>query len=349
MENTVSIYTDIVRPLLFTLPPEKAQKLADVGLRAKPLWKTLRPFFKLNDERLHTDMSSISLSNPIGLAGGYDKDCRLLDPLSNLGFGYIVVGTVLTEPRQGNPRPRIARNLSENSLVNSLGFPSHGLEAAADRLRRSSSRNVPVLASISGLSVEEFYHCYRTLQPLASGIELNISSPNTEGIRIFQEPKQLEELLAALRPLKESPLFLKLSPYFDEAQRSRTMELVDLCLKHAVDGVTAVNTRPVEDDRLAIGRGGLSGRPLYSHMLRIVGEIRRHAGDDLVINACGGISSGENALEALQAGANTVQLFTGFIYQGPGLMKQINQYLLRFMEKEGIPSLKAILRETLEN
>ena len=127
------------------------------------------------------------------------------------------------------------------------------------------------------------------------------------------------------------------------------MELVDLCLKHAVDGVTAVNTRPVEDDRLAIGRGGLSGRPLYSHMLRIVGEIRRHAGDDLVINACGGISSGENALEALQAGANTVQLFTGFIYQGPGLMKQINQYLLRFMEREGIPSLKAIPRETLEN
>jgi dihydroorotate dehydrogenase subfamily 2 len=341
----VSIYTNIIRPLLFELPPERAQKLAEVSLRAKPLWKGLRPFFQINDERLHTDMGGIHLPNPIGLAAGYDKDCRLLDPLSNLGFGYMVAGTVVAKPRYGNPKPRIVRNPSENSLVNSLGFPSHGLEAAADRLKRSSSRNVPVLASISGLSVEEFAHCYKTLQPLASGIELNISSPNTEGIRIFQEPRQLEELLSALTPLKEKPVFLKLPPYFDEGQRARTMELVDLCLKHAVEGVTAVNTRPVEDDRLAVGRGGLSGRPLYPHMLRIVREIRRHAGDGLVINACGGISSGEDALEALQAGATTVQLFTGFIYRGPGLMRQINRHILRFMEKEGIPSLKAIPRE----
>ena len=341
----MSIYANFIRPLLFTLPPERAQKLAEAALDIKSVWQTLRPFFQLHDERLHTDMGGIPVPNPIGLAGGYDKDCRLLDSLSNLGFGYIVAGTVVTEPRQGNPRPRIVRNPSEHSLVNSLGFPSHGLEAAANRLQCSSSRNVPVMASISGLSVEEFSQCYQTLQPLASGVELNISSPNTEGIRIFQEPQVLEELLSALTPLKERPLFLKLPPYFDEAQRSRTMELVDLCLMYGVDGVTAVNTRPVEDDRLAVGRGGLSGRPLFPHMLRIVREIRRQAGDDLIINACGGISSGEDALSALQAGANTVQLFTGFIYRGPGLMKQINQYLLRYMEKEGIPSLRAIPRE----
>jgi dihydroorotate dehydrogenase len=341
----VSIYTNLIRPLLFTLPPERAQKLAEVALRVNPIWKSLSPFFQIDDERLHTDMGGIPLPNPIGLAGGYDKDCRLLDSLSTLGFGYIVAGTVVAEPRYGNPKPRIARNPSEHALVNSLGFPSHGLEAATDRLRHTSSRNVPLVTSISGLSIETFAQCYQTIQPLASGVELNISSPNTEGIRIFQEPQQLKDLLSALKPLKEKPLFLKLPPYFDDEQMARTMELVDICLKYGVDGVTAVNTRPVEDDRLAVGRGGLSGKPLYTHMLRIVAEIRSHAGDGLIINACGGVSSGEDALSALQAGADTVQLFTGFIYQGPGLMKQINRHLLRFIKKEGLLSLNQIPRK----
>ena len=341
----MGIYTSIIRPLLFALPPERAQKLAEVALSAKPLWRALRTFLQLYDERLHTDMGGIPLPNPIGLAAGYDKDCRMIDSLSNLGFGYIVAGTVVAEPRQGNPRPRIVRNPSEGSLVNSLGFPSHGLEPASDRLRRSAGRGVPLLASISGLSIEEFSRCYQRLQPLAAGVELNISSPNTEGIRVFQEPQRLEELLSALKPLKEKPLFLKLPPYFDEGQRGRAMELVYLCLRYGVEGVTAANTRPVEDERLAVGRGGLSGRPLFPHMLRIVREIRRHAGDGLIINACGGISSGEDALEALRAGASTVQLFTGFVYRGPGLMRRINSHILRYMEQEGIPSLKAIPRE----
>ena len=341
----MSIYTNLIRPLLFALPPERAQKLAEVGLRARPIWRALRPLFQLNDERLHTDMAGIPLPNPVGLAAGYDKDCVMVDPLSNLGFGYIVVGTVVAEPRIGNPGPRIVRNPSEGSLVNSLGFPSHGLEAASARLERSAGRGVPLLASISGLSIEEFSRCYQRLQPLAAGVELNISSPNTEGIRVFQEPKKLEDLLSALGPLKEKPIFLKLPPYFDDADKSRVMELVDLCLQHAVEGITAANTRPVEDERLAVGRGGLSGRPLFPHMLRMVREIRRHAGDGLIINACGGISSGEDALKALQAGASTVQLFTGFVYGGPGLMRQINKHILRYMEQEGITSLKAIPRE----
>ncbi len=338
----MSIYTNLIRPLLFTLPPENAQKLVDIALRAKPIWKAFSPFLKIDDERLHADMGGIPLHNPIGLAGGYDKDCRLLDSLSTMGFGYIVAGTVVAEPRYGNPKPRIARNPSEHALVNSLGFPSHGLSAAADRLRHSSIRNIPLLTSISGLSVEAFAQCYQTIQPLTHGVELNISSPNTEGIRIFQEPQQLKDLLSALNPLKDKPLFLKLPPYFDDDQMARTMELVDICLKYDVDGVTAVNTRPVEDSRLAVGRGGMSGKPLYPHMLRIVAEIRNHAGDELIINACGGISSGEDALSAIQAGANTIQLFTGFIYQGPGLMKQINHHILRFMEKEELLSLKEI-------
>ncbi|MQF48962.1 quinone-dependent dihydroorotate dehydrogenase [SAR202 cluster bacterium AC-647-N09_OGT_505m] len=348
----MDIYAKLIRPLLFVLPPERAQKLAEVALRVNHPWKALRPYLNSDNERLHVDMGGISVPNPIGLAAGYDKDCVMVDALSNFGFGYIVAGTVVAEPRQGNPRPRIVRNPSEGSLVNSLGFPSHGLEAVYDRLKRNSvgnkrggGRGGPLLASISGLSIEEFSSCYQRLQPLIAGIELNISSPNTEGIRMFQEPERLEDLLSALKPLKEKPLFLKLPPYFDERQRSRAMELVDLCLRYGVEGVTVANTRPVEEARLAIGRGGLSGRPLFPDMLRMVREIRRHAGDGLIINACGGISSGEDALKALQAGANTVQLFTGFIYGGPGLIRKINKHILRYMEQEGLSSVKALPRE----
>ncbi|MBI2855325.1 MAG: dihydroorotate dehydrogenase (quinone), partial [Chloroflexi bacterium] len=340
----MGLYTSLIRPLLFTLPPERAQKLAETALRARPVWRALRPFFSVEDPRLQTDMAGIHLPGPVGLAAGYDKDCRLIPSLSNLGFGYIVGGTVVAQPREGNPRPRLARNSEEGSLVNSLGFPSHGLDAVVHTLGGRAYHRVPLVLSISGLSVEEFVRCSRAIQPLATGLELNISSPNTQGIRVFQEPSMLQELLVALAPFKEKPLFLKLPPYFDDDQRAQVLKLVDLGLQHGVDGVTASNTRPVGDGRLAVGRGGLSGNPLFPHMLRIVKDIRHHAGPGLVINACGGISSGQDALQALRAGADTVQLFTGFIYQGPALMKQINRYILRFMEMESIPSVADIPR-----
>ena len=336
----MGVYTSLVRPLLFTLAPERAQRVAEALLGITPLWKAASPFLELRDERLHCDIGGIALQNPVGLAAGYDKDGRLVDRLANLGFGYIVAGTVMVSPREGNPRPRLVRDQGSGSLVNSLGFPSQGLQRVLQRLRRIRTGKVPLVISISGLSVEDFLRCHQALQPLVSGIELNISSPNTEGIRGFQEPERLEELLSALLPLKEKPLFLKLPPYFDDNHRSRVLELVDLCPRYSIEGVTAVNTRPIEDERLAVGRGGMSGKPLFPHMLRIVQDIRSHAGSRLTINACGGISSGEDALSALSAGANSVQLFTGFIYQGPGTVKGINRHLLRIMAKEGIASVR---------
>ena len=340
----MSIYTRSVRPLLFKLPPERAQWLAEKSLLASPLWRFVSG---LEDPRLHTEVAGIRLPNPIGFAAGHDKDCGKLGRLAGLGFGYMVGGTVTAQPRPGHPLLRIVRNIHEGALVNSLGFPSRGLEEAARRLERGGV-GVPVLVSISGLTVQEFIACHRKLSPLCAGIELNISSPNTQGIRVFQEPDRLRELLSGLRPLKERPLFLKLPPYFDDDQRDGVMKLVDVCLDHGVEGVTVSNTHPVDDDRLAVGRGGLSGRPLLPHTLRMVDEIRRHAGEGLVINGCGGISSGEDALNVLRAGANTLQLFTGFIYEGPFLMKRIKQHLLERMEQEGVSSLADLARVTAQ-
>ena len=344
----MGVYTRLIRPLLFSLPPETAQKLEETALGITPLWKSAGHFLRLRDERLRCGMGGISIKNPVGLAAGHDKNARHVGGLANLGFGYIVIGTVVSEPREGNRRPRLMRDPAAGSITNSLGFPSLGLERVARNLGHTPPHGVPLVASISGLSIEEFKRCYEALQPLVAGVELNISSPNTEGIRAFQEPQRFEELLDALGPQKESPLFVKLPPYFEEEQRGRVLELVDLCVRHSVDGVTAVNTRPREDGRLAVGRGGLSGAPLFPHMIRIVRDIRSRAGPRLAINACGGISTGANAVEALSAGANTVQIFTGLVYQGPGVVRGINRHLLRTMEREGIPAIRELRARTTE-
>ena len=335
----MGVYTRLIRPLLFVLSPETAQHLAEFALGITPLWKTTRPFLQLEDERLRCDIGGIKIPNPVGLAAGYDKDARLVSGLANLGFGYIVVGTVVAQPRGGNPRPRLVRDPAKGSLTNSLGFPSRGVERVVRNLMEAGPQRVPLLVSVSGLSVGEFSLCYRALQPLVAGVELNISSPNTEGVRVFQDPKKLDELLLELTPHKEKPLFLKLPPFFDDTERGRVMDILDLCIRHSIDGVTAVNTWPVEDNRLAVGKGGMSGKPLYPHMLRMVEELRKYAGSRLTINACGGIFSGEDALNALKAGANSVQVFTVFIYQGPGTAMRINRHLLHATKREGVASV----------
>ena len=338
-EATVSIYTRAVRPLLFRLAPERAQRLAETILGAGPLWRAIA---RLEDRKLHTAIAGIRLPNPIGLAAGYDKDCRSLQRLSNLGFGYLVGGTVTAERRFGNPRPRLVRNPSAGSLVNSLGLPSSGADVVGRNLNRARGVATPRIVSIAGVTEGEFLDCYRKLNSLCVGIELNISCPNTYGARVFQDSNRLLDLLSEIGPLKKGPLFIKLPPYPAGAGRDAVMKLVDACLDQGVEGVTVANTHPVSEERLHEKKGGLSGRPLLPHTLRMVREIRSRAGNDLVINGCGGISSGEDALQVLQAGANTLQIYTGFIYGGPRTIKRINRYLLDHMDREGMSSLSEL-------
>ena len=330
------------RPLLFRLPPEGAQKLAELALRQAFIWRTLSSSFEVANDRLAVQMGGLSITNPVGLAAGYDKDCRFLSSILNLGFGYVVGGTVTETPRPGNPRPRLSRNVKNRSLINALGFPGKGMEAAVVSVKRDAGRKKPLVVSIAGLTVEEFLNCHSRLEPLADAIELNISSPNTIGIRIFQEPATFKGLIERVNDQRQKPLFVKLPPYFDEAERENVLQLVSLCLTVGVDGVTAINSKPVKDERLKVGVGGLSGHLIFGDMLRIVKDIKAEAGNRLAINACGGISSGQEAWQALKAGATTVQLLTGLIYEGPGIARYINKGLLSLLDKEGIPSLKAL-------
>ena len=335
----MSLYTSSVRPLLFKLPPERAQWVAETLLFAGPIWRAVS---SLDDPRLSIEVAGIQLPSPVGLAAGYDKDCRFLHRLGNFGFGYAVGGTVLRDSRKGNDSPRIVRRPNDGALVNSMGFPSGGLKTAEPNLSRRGRVDFPRLVSIAGFSVEEYVECYRMLGPLCDGVEVNISCPNMEDPRFFQNPTRFGELLSELQNAKTAPLFIKLPPYFDDNERDDMIKLVDVCLDHGVEGVTVSNTRPEPDERLEAKKGGLSGKPLFPHTLRMVADIRNHAGDDLVINGCGGIFSGKDALQVLNAGANTLQIYTGFVYGGPRTIKRIKRYLLDHMEREGISSLSAL-------
>ena len=332
------LYKRVARPLLFRLPPEAAQRAADFALGWDGIWAALASSLRVEDTRLETEWCGMKLRNPVGLAAGFDKDCRRLPSLAALGFGYVVCGTVTLGPRSGNSKPRMVRLTSEESLLNAMGFPSKGLEDAAANIESARDRRsgTPLVASISGTEVGDIVRCHRRLDRLADAIEVNISSPNTAGLRMFHSGNPLRGLLDAINEARLGRLLIKLPPYSaqdpPQQERDSISSLVEVCLEKGVDGLTVANSRPVSDSRLSTGSGGLSGRSIFPATLTMVRDVRAEAGDSIAINACGGISSGSDAWDALQAGADTVQVYTGLLYEGPGLVSRINDELRTRMD-----------------
>ncbi len=287
----------------------------------RPLWRALGP--STAEVGFPASVGGIPLRNPVGLAAGLDKHCAALDSLAALGFGYVVGGTVTAHPRPGNPKPRLLRLTEQESVINALGFPGDGLDAALARLERLRRMRARVLVSIAALDEAETAGCAARLQPLVDGVEVNISSPNTAGLRRFQEPEALRGLLGALDVVRLRPLFVKIPPWTNDEERDQVLPLVRVCREAGVDAVTAANTIPVEDARLATGRGGLSGRAILDNMLAMLPDIRSELGSGVGLNACGGIASADDARSALEAGADTVQLYTALVFRGPGLVEEI--------------------------
>jgi len=205
-------------------------------------------------------------------------------------------------------------------------------------------RPKPLVVSISGLSEEEFVDCYREIVCFADAIELNISTPNTVGVRIFQDPAVFKKLLDGLGGVRDhgKPFWVKIPPYFTEKERENVLELVDVAVRESVDAITAVNTRIIQEPRASIGTGGLSGPLIFKDMLRIVSDVYQHTRGKIPINACGGISSAQDTWEALKAGASSVQLYTALIYEGPRIVSSINQGLLRMLEDAKLSSLSEL-------
>ena len=312
----------------------------------------MQPILRWRSQRLNILLRNqqgdhtLSFPNPVGLAAGWDKNCRAVGALRHLGFGYIVGGTVTPNPRRGNPRPRVVRDRPNDAVIFSLSFPNEGITRIAQRLiqvrQGGNSSDVPILVSIAAEDIEGFVSCLLSLQPLVDGIEINISSPNTEGLRIFHDPKKFGELLAKLKSHSTKPLFVKLPRYKTQKEKDNVFHLVRLCRQYELTGLTISNSRPVQDSRLAAGNGGLSGRPLLNDTLRAVREIRKEVGEELVINASGGVFTGRDALDALEAGADTVQVMTALWYEGPAVSREINRWLDDYLLQNGVTSIQYV-------
>jgi len=270
---------------------------------------------------LAVDLSGVRVANPVGLAAGFDKSCRHLDALSRLGFGYVVGGTITRHARKGNASPRIVRIPERDSLVNAMGLPNPGADAAAATLVRLP-RPAPRFASIADQDVADVVEGHALLEPHVDAIELNASCPNVSWGRDRDNEAHLAELLGALRP-RRTPLFVKLPPFRTAVERDVVLALARIARDGGADGLTCSNTRPVRDARLATGTGGLSGRDLFTETPRVVAEVRDAVDGALPINACGGIASASDALACLEAGATTVQVYTALVYRGPRAVGQL--------------------------
>jgi dihydroorotate dehydrogenase len=323
----MGLYRSVGRPLLFALPPEMAHRLIGSILQLPLPWAAIGDV--PDDARLRRKLAGISLRNPVGLAAGFDKSARFLRGLSSLGFGYVVVGTVTRRPRRGNPSPRIQRYPRRESMVNAMGLPNRGPEYVVRRLARVRRRSA-IMVSLADEDAPDVLESYALLEPVVDGFELNASCPNVSWGRNRDEERHVDSLVRAIRDRRTAarPLFVKLPPFGTPAEREAVLALARVVQEAGADGLTCSNTRPVAEPRLATRRGGLSGRALMADTPRIVSEVRAATGKEMAVNACGGIITPADALACLEAGAATVQIYTGLIYQGPRMVRDLARGLL---------------------
>jgi dihydroorotate dehydrogenase len=337
--NLAGLYEQLVRPLLFSLNPETAHHFAIRNLRAASNWPAaLRQLERFQPPPKPTTVFGLKFPNPVGLAAGFDKNGVAIPAWAALGFGFVEVGTVTAKPQPGNPKPRIFRYPAQRALINRLGFNNDGADAIAARFRalRKSGRwpAIPVginlgKSKVTPLeqAVDDYLYSFRLLAPLGDYVVLNVSSPNTPGLRSLQEHDALEQLLRAINSENETlakPLLLKIAP---------DLSLIDLeqviatCEQNGIAGIIATNTTL---DHSAIPKsldqtGGLSGLPLREKSTEFVRAIR--ARSQLPIIASGGICDGASAREKLAAGAQLLQVYTGYVYRGPRLIREIVERL----------------------
>ena len=338
----------IVRFILFFFNPEFIHnilfKLIKFTAMIPGINWTWRLLFKVKDTRLEREVFGLKFENPVGLAAGFDKDAKLFDELGAFGFGFVEIGTVTPLPQQGNPKPRLFRLKQDHGLINRMGFNNSGIEAVTSKLRRNKTKLI--IGGNIGKNkltpnedaVSDYEICFEKLFPYVDYFAVNVSSPNTPGLRDLQEKAPLTALLIRLQELnsakdKRKPILLKIAPDLTNAQLD---DIITIVADTKIDGLIATNTTidrnglKTDKNKLkAIGDGGLSGKPVKSRSTEVIKYLADTSNKAFPIIGVGGIHSPEDALEKLDAGATLVQLYTGFIYEGPALIKKINTAIIQ--------------------
>jgi dihydroorotate dehydrogenase len=313
-------YSAVGRPAFFALPPEAAHRVANALLGLPLGWRRMGG--APDDPALGTSIAGIELRNPVGLAAGFDKTCAHLDQLGRLGFGYVVGGTITRAPRHGNPKPRIVRYRDRGAMVNAMGLPNPGADAAARHLA-AHPRTAPRIVSIADEATADALEAFERLAPLVDAVELNASCPNVSWGRDRDNEAHLADLLDGFRARSETPVFVKLPPFVTDVEREVVLALAKIAQDRGAAALTCANTRPHEEPRLSVGRGGLSGRDLRAATPGIVAAVRETTGGALPVNACGGIATPDDVRACLDAGATTVQIYTSLVYEGPGIVGRL--------------------------
>lgn len=336
------MYSFLIRPILFLFDPEKIHHFVFGVLRLKgaiPGFKPiLRLLFNYQHPGLERNILGLTFKNPIGLAAGFDKDAKLIDELACFGFGFIEIGTLTPKPQPGNDKPRLFRLPQDQALINRMGFNNGGVLAAVERLKKRKSgvivggnigknKNTP-----NERALDDYAYCIEALYPVVDYFVVNVSSPNTPGLRDLQEKEPLRKLLTFVKAQVASkiiykPVLLKIAPDLTVEQLD---DVIEILKETKTDGIIATNTT-ISRDGLSIsadvvqqiGAGGLSGKPLTRHSTEVIRYLRNQLGSDFPIIGVGGIMSVEDAIDKLNAGADLIQLYTGFVYEGPGFVKRI--------------------------
>ena len=341
----------VLRPLLFNLDPETAHDLAIKSLKLNPLPSKM---FEVEDEQmLKIELFGKKFPNPIGLAAGFDKSAEAYNSLLKLGFGFVEVGTVTPLKQLGNPKPRIFRLERDNALINRLGFNNDGIEIIKNRIQSEGKKGI--LGINIGPNKEtkdqknDFCLGLKSFFDIADYITINISSPNTEGLRDFHDQEKLKDLLSTLNKIKKDkktkiPLLLKVSPDIEDDD---IPGIINVAIINDISAIVLTNTTDGNKDNLVSKikkeEGGLSGEPLQKISTNMIKKFYKQLNGKIPIIGVGGVNSGKSAYEKIMAGASLLQLYTGFVYRGPSTAKDIKKELIQILKTEGVKNITDVV------
>ncbi|MDN3724915.1 quinone-dependent dihydroorotate dehydrogenase [Aequorivita sp. SDUM287046] len=339
------MYKTFIRPIFFGFDPEKIHHFTFSAIRffhKIGFGSFFRNVYKVENPKLERELFGLKFPNPVGLAAGFDKDAKLYKELSNFGFGFIEIGTVTPKPQPGNEKPRLFRLREDSAIINRMGFNNGGVEEAVERLKKNALNEKHVLIggnigknkiTPNEEAVNDYIICFDALFNYVDYFVVNVSSPNTPNLRELQEKKPLTDLLQTLQNRnnsrkKRKPILLKIAP---DLTNEQLLDIIEIVETTKIDGIIATNTTISRNGISSENKkemGGLSGKPLKIRTTEVIRFLSEKSNKAFPIIGVGGIHSADDALEKLDAGASLLQLYTGFIYEGPDLIKQINKAIL---------------------